>query len=228
MDWRWKLGRAAGIDVFVHWTFVFLPLYIVLEAWHLGVSNVSLLLVLMFCLVGCVVLHEFGHALAGRAWGVATEDILITPIGGLARLHGLSTHHPLRELAITLAGPAVNLALAGVFAAYLWLSHQSFFPAGLHSFASILMWANLGLGLFNLVPAFPMDGGRILRSILSMFLPFDRATLVAGNLGRGLAIAFLAWGIYLGEIPLILVAFFVFFAAGAELQMECGAHSRTS
>lgn len=218
----WKLGQAFGIDVHVHWTFVLLPLFVIVQSWQLGGPAVGMLLVLLGCLVSCVVLHEFGHALAGRMLGVAVQDIIITPIGGLARLHGLSSRQPWLELVITLAGPAVNLLLAGLFFLWLWARNLPFEPSGLESLAQILMWANLAMGIFNLLPAFPMDGGRVLRALLSLVLPFHVATMLAVLLGRTIAIVMVVYGLWSGVYPWTIVGVFVFFTAGAELAIDRG------
>ncbi len=218
MGWQLKIGRAAGVDVFVHWTFVFAPIYVVYSCWSTGWATIGITLVLLLCFFTCVLLHEYGHALAARCFGITTQDIIITPIGGLARLIGMSRHHPGQEFLIALAGPLVNLALCVLFLFYLLVTGQNLQPSSVSSFPQILFWANLALFLFNLVPAFPMDGGRILRSLLAIFMPYRWATLVAGNLGRTLAILLVASGFLRGEFPFILIGLFVFFAATAEIE----------
>ena len=218
MGWRLQIGRAAGIDVFVHWTFLFAPLYVVYKSWQSSWAVTGIMMVLLICFFACVLLHEFGHALAAKFFGVRTQDIIITPIGGLARLQGMSRKQPLQELVISLAGPAVNLFLGLAFSAYILLTSRDFLPRQIDAFPQILLWANIALCVFILVPAFPMDGGRILRSFLALFMPYTFATSVAANLGRLLAILFIAFGIYAVEFPFILIGSFVFFAATAEIQ----------
>ena len=218
MGWRLKIGQAAGIDVFVHWTFLFAPLYVIYKSWQGSWAVMGIMMVLLVCFFACVLLHEFGHALAAKFFGIQTRDIIITPIGGLARLQGISQQHPLQELVISLAGPAVNLLLAFAFVAYLLLTSRGFVPDQIDAFPQILLWANMALCVFNLVPAFPMDGGRILRSLLALFLPYTAATSFAANLGRIFAILFVAFGIYVREFPFVLIGSFVFFAATAEMQ----------
>lgn len=218
MGWQLKIGRAAGIDVFVHWTFVFAPIYVVYSCWETGWAMIGVMLVLLLCFFACVLLHEFGHALAAKQLGIKTLDIIITPIGGLARLVGMSRNHPWQEFLITLAGPAVNLFLCLLFLVYLVATSQNLMPTSIAAFPQILFWANLALFLFNLVPAFPMDGGRILRSLLAIFVPYNTATMIAGNLGRVLAILFVVTGLYRSEFPFVLIGIFVFFAATAEIQ----------
>lgn len=218
MGWRLKIGRAAGIDVFLHWTFLFAPIYVVYSCWETGWATIGVMLVLLACLFACVLLHEYGHAMAARYFGIKTQDIIITPIGGLARLFGMSRNHPWQEFVIALAGPVVNLVLCLMFLVYLLVTSQGLIPDNIDAFPQILFWANLALFLFNLVPAFPMDGGRILRSLLAVFLPYQSATMIAGNLGRVLAILFILTGLYRREFPFILIGLFVFFAATAEIE----------
>ncbi len=218
MGWRLKIGRAAGIDVFLHWTFVLAPVYVIYNCWENGWAMMGVMLVLLLCFFACVLLHEFGHALSARCFGITTHDITLTPIGGMARLVGMSRHHPGQEFLIALAGPLVNLTLCLLFLAYLLATSQSLEPDRVSAFPQILFWANLILFLFNLVPAFPMDGGRILRSLLAVFMTYRWATLIAGNLGRVLAILLVALGCYWGEFPFILIGLFILFAATAEIE----------
>ncbi len=161
----------------------------------------------MLAVFTCVLLHEYGHALAARYFGVQTKDIIITPIGGLARLVNMP-HDPLQEFAIAIAGPTVNLVVALAFAFYLAGTRQPFSlsegAAGLLQFPQLMMWLNLFLFLFNLIPAFPMDGGRILRSLLAVSFRRETATLVAGLLGQLLAVGFVLYGIYCRRIPTVL------------------------
>jgi Zn-dependent protease len=171
----------------------------------------------ILAIFGCVLLHEMGHALAARRYGIATRDITLLPIGGLARLEGM-TESPRQELAIALAGPAVNVAIAGA----LWLSLLrgnmtlpfSLAP-GIVQFATQLLAVNLSLAVFNLLPAFPMDGGRVLRAILASFISYERATEMAARMGQGLAICLAVLGLF-GNPNLLLIALFVFLAARSE------------
>lgn len=214
-----RIGRAAGIDIRLHWSFFLAPLYIYFEYRELGTAIVSLLLVLMLAVYVCILLHEYGHALAARYFGIKTKDIIITPIGGLARLVRMPIQ-PMQELLITIAGPAVNLVIAGLFFCYLALNGESLALAneekGIAAFPQVMMWANIVLFLFNLIPAFPMDGGRILRSGLAFFLDHRRATKVAVIVGRILALVFIATAVAYGDVMLGIVGAFVFMAAGME------------
>lgn len=210
MTWSWKIGRFAGIDVYLHPTLLLMILLF-------GSTPSGMLL--LSAVFGCVLLHEFGHALTARRFGIATRDITLYPIGGIARLERMP-RKPGPELVIALAGPAVNVAIAAALAAVLAitgsLSAASIVPFG--SFWTSLMVINVGLAVFNLIPAFPMDGGRVLRALLSGWLGRPRATAVAAYVGQALAVAFGAWSI-LGNGSWInaLLALFVYLAAGQEL-----------
>lgn len=222
MKWSLKLGSFAGIRVYVHWTFVLLLGWILYshlgqghdwaEAWR-GVGFI-------IALFGCVLLHEFGHALTAKRYGIRTRDITLLPIGGIARLERLP-ENPRHELWVTLAGPAVNVVIAGVLFAIVYLLYpvnefsQARFLEG--NFLVQLMWVNVLLGAFNLLPAFPMDGGRVLRALLSMRLGRARATRLAASIGQGMAILFGIAGFF-GNPMLIFIAIFVYLGAEAEAQ----------
>ena len=220
---RLKLARIAGIDVFLHWTYVLAPIYIIYSLkWQRDVawSVIGVLMSLLVSMSTCVLLHEYGHALMARRLGVVTKDIIITPIGGLARLERMP-RKPFQELLISLAGPTVNLAIALLLATYVFATGQEWLPTldfeGLAQFPVIMMWINAALFLFNLIPAFPMDGGRILRSGLAFVIPHRRATLIAGALGQTCAIVFSIFGFVSSQYVLILIGVFVFMAARFEV-----------
>jgi len=218
-----KLGRLAGIGVYVHWSFWILPVWILLSTvsngsgWAAGLSAV----IFVFAIFGCVVLHELGHALMARHYRIGTRDITLYPIGGVASLERMPTR-PSRELAIALAGPAVNVAIAGaLFAGAVLTGPDDLVPVGDvfgGSFLSSLMWVNVALAVFNLLPAFPMDGGRVLRAFLAMQMPYVKATTIAARVGQVVAILLGVLGLFSGG-TLVLVAVFVFLAAQAELTM---------
>jgi Zn-dependent protease len=200
----WKLGRVAGIDLFLHPTFLLVFLF---------TGTLPILYVL--ALFGCVVLHELGHALMARRFGIETADITLYPIGGVARLRRMP-RAPGAELLIALAGPAVNFAIV---AGLLGLHVLGILPSEdswLGAFAAYLVLMNLVLGLFNLIPAFPMDGGRVLRALLSGWLGRARATSVAASVGRGLALAFGVYSLLSGNLPHVALAAFIYFVAGSE------------
>jgi Zn-dependent protease len=210
----WKLGRVAGIDIFVHPTFFLLLAWAVLFA---GGFDVGLLICALF---GCVVLHELGHALAARGYGIATRDITLYPIGGVARLERMPRSSG-PEIVISVAGPLVNLAIAAGIAVVLRLG-SLIDPGAVGSdtgqFLAQLAEANIFLAVFNMIPAFPMDGGRIVRALLSGLLGRVRATEVAATLGQALAVILplVLYALHQFSPIHLLLALFVFYAARAE------------
>ena len=207
MRMSWKLGRVAGIDLFLHPTFLLLLLP--------GMTgNLSPLLIV--ALFGCVVLHELGHALMARRFGIETLDITLYPIGGVARLQRMP-RAPGAELLIALAGPAVNFAIvAGLLGLELLGIGGMESDSWLGGFLASLMLVNLILGLFNLIPAFPMDGGRVLRALLTGWVGRVRATTIAATIGRALALAFGVYSLFQGNLFQVALAAFIYFVAGAE------------
>src|SRR5574339_430564 len=223
MRWQWKLGRFAGIDVFVHATFLLLLGWVGYSQWLESqdwgeVLNGILFILALFL---CVVLHEYGHALTARKYGIRTRDITLYPIGGVARLERLPDK-PIEELWVALMGPAVNLVIAVVLFAILALSGSSNLMQDLTltsgSFLARLMTLNISLLLFNLIPAFPMDGGRVLRALLAMRLEYVRATQIAANVGQGLAFLFGLIGLFRNPF-LLFIALFVWIGASQEASM---------
>ncbi|WP_146157286.1 site-2 protease family protein [Enhygromyxa salina] len=217
--WSWHLGRILGIPTRIHASFALVLVWIGISTWSAAHSSVAVALGLGFALAvfACVLLHEFGHALVARRFGIETRRITLLPIGGVAELER-EPSDPRAELWIAVAGPAVNLGIAATLA-LVGFALGSFASGGLLALVlSGLVWANLMLGLFNLVPAFPMDGGRVLRALASKRVGPVRATQIAAKLGRYLAVGFGVWGLFGGQPVLVLVAAFVWFAAGRELK----------
>ena len=222
MSWSWKLGRVAGIPIYVHWTFVILIAAIVLGYWA---ESHNLLTALegggfILSLFGCVVLHELGHALMARRFGVPTTDITLLPIGGVARLQRIP-ERPVQELLIALAGPAVNVVIVGL----LFFVFQVRFPGDVGDpqhlvqarFWPKILEVNAFLAGFNMLPAFPMDGGRVLRALLAMRLPYSQATRLAASIGQLMAIGFGLLGLCVPQYFLLLfIALFVWIGAEAE------------
>jgi len=218
----YKLGEFAGIGVYLHWSFFLVPVLIAFSTLSGGGGVVAAIEGVAFVLAifGCVVLHEYGHAMMARRYGIETRDITLYPIGGVARLDRIPDK-PVQELAVALAGPAVNVVIATaltgglILAAMLGLvpSIQSVFG----SFFGNLILVNVALVVFNMLPAFPMDGGRVLRSVLAMNMNYVRATEIAATVGQVLAVLLGVLGLF-GNWTLILIAVFVYFAAGAELR----------
>jgi len=223
MKWSLKIGRFAGIDVFVHVTFFLLVGWVALMHWQEGQSVPATLsgVILILAIFVCVVLHEYGHALMARRYGIPTRDIILLPVGGVARLEKMPTQ-PIQELWVALAGPAVNVAIA--MGLYLWLNlTASWEPVqsltvSTGPFLERLMFVNIFMIAFNMLPAFPMDGGRILRALLALRMEYGRATHIAASFGRGMAILFGAIG-FLYSPLLIVIAFFVWIGAGQEAAM---------
>jgi len=223
MKWSLRVGRFAGIDVYMHVTFLLLVSWVAFMYWRQGQSIVSAMAGVAFILAVflCVVLHEFGHALTARRYGIKTRDIILLPIGGVARLERLPTR-PLQELWVALAGPAVNVAIAvGLFA---WLElTASFEPLQTMTLTTgpvleRLMAVNLFLVAFNMIPAFPMDGGRVLRAILATRTEYSRATQIAASIGQGIAIVFGFIGLFYNPF-LLFIALFVWIGAAQEASL---------
>jgi Zn-dependent protease/predicted transcriptional regulator len=214
-----RIGQLFNIPIFIHWSFLLLPLIVIYRSDALETVNIVWELALVFALFGCVLLHEFGHALSARRYGVKTLDIILSIIGGVARLTRLP-EKPWQELVVAAAGPAVNVVITAVIGFLLWITGNFDLPyAGVidsSNFLPILAFANIALAVFNLVPAFPMDGGRILRAGLAMKLSRLRATFIAMVVGQVLATGFAAYGIYSGNYTLIFIAVFVFYGAATE------------
>ncbi|MGA2258065.1 MAG: site-2 protease family protein, partial [Thermoguttaceae bacterium] len=193
MNYSWKLGRLCGIDIRLHWSFLIVPAWVALTSLAAGATLASAVNATFFILTifGCVLLHEMGHALAAGRYGIATRDITLLPIGGLARLEGM-TRSPRQELVIALAGPAVNVTIAGAswlgLLLYGNLTGSFTLAPVVGSFLGQLLAVNLSLAVFNLLPAFPMDGGRVLRAVLASCISYERATQIAARLGQALAV----------------------------------------
>ena len=224
MKWSWKLTRIAGIDIYVHATFFILIAWIGLSYWQVEGSLAAVISGIGFILAlfACVVLHELGHALTARRYGIRTRSIFLLPIGGVATLERMPDD-PKQEINVALAGPSVNLVIA--FGLWLWLSMSNTLVSvddlsltgGM--FLERLMIINVILAVFNLLPAFPMDGGRVLRAALSMRMGRNRATQVAAKIGQGLALWLGLMGL-LYDPFLIFIALFVWIGAAAEAGME--------
>jgi Zn-dependent protease len=224
MKWSWKLGRFAGIDAYVHASFLLIVAWAAWAAYQGAGSGLAAVLGVVFLLgiFGSVLLHELGHALTARRYGIRTRRIVLLPIGGIAQLEG-EPRTPRQELLIALAGPAVNFALA----AGLFVLDSAFASWGGFGLLGSLMVANVALGLFNLVPAFPMDGGRAFRALLSTRVGSLRATEIAVKVARVAAAAFVVLGLFTSW-TLALIGVFIWFAAGAESRRRAPAYSSPS
>src|SRR5580693_3611029 len=222
MGWSLNIGSVAGTAIRIHVTFL------LFLGWIFGVSYFSggaqaawtglLFMVLLFL---CVLLHEFGHIFTARAFGVSTPDVILLPIGGVARLERIP-EKPSQEFLIAIAGPVVNLAIAAVLVA---VAGAHFDPRQIASIETAnmslvqrLAVVNVFLALFNLIPAFPMDGGRVLRALLATRFGYIRATEIAASVGQGVAFLLGFIGLF-GNPLLIFIAVFVYLAAAAEAHL---------
>jgi Zn-dependent protease/CBS domain-containing protein len=223
MRWSTKIGTFAGIGVYVHATFLILIAWVAYAHWQTEQSVGAAVggVAFVIALFTCVVLHEFGHALTARRYGIRTRDITLLPIGGLARLERMPDD-PRQELWVALAGPAVNVVIAAVLFVLLQVTTSVTEVEALTvtqgSFLERLMLVNIALVVFNLLPAFPMDGGRVLRAALAIRMEYTRATQVAANIGQGMALLFGLVGLFLNPF-LLFIALFVWIGAGQEAAM---------
>lgn len=220
-----SLLNVAGIDIKIHWTFSLIILFILytnmkagLDAYQIGWS-VLFVLSLFFC----VTLHELGHAMAAKRYGIKTKDITLYPIGGVARLEKMP-ENPKQELVVAFAGPLVNIIIAALLSPLLLHSglenaaSENALIIGATNFLPMLAIVNLWLALFNLIPAFPMDGGRVLRALLAMKMGRLKATQTAAVIGKTIAIGFVIAGFYMNPF-LIFIGLFIILGAQAEANM---------
>ncbi len=224
-----KLGSVSGIKIEVHWTFTLLLVWVVIAELQRGgnLSSTLFSIALLLLLFVCVVLHELGHALTAKRFRIITKKITLLPIGGMATMEKLP-EKPLQEIAVALAGPAVNVIIALVL--YFIVPVKSYFGTepvkileslntlSLETFLFYLFAANVMLVLFNLIPAFPMDGGRVFRAFLALKMDRAKATSIATRLGQLMAVFFFLLGVLYNPF-LILIALFIFVSAYGENQM---------
>ena len=247
MSGSWRIGTLAGIGIYLHWTFLILLAWVGLTHFTRGDDLTDAVhgFVFIIALFGVIVLHELGHAMAARHYGIPTKDITLLPIGGLARLERMP-EDPKQELVVAIAGPLVNVALAMVcivgiallaglsnlhsimsrgvddlgfvtenYQAVPTLSQTALIGAG---FLSKMLVVNIVLVVFNLLPAFPMDGGRVLRALLAMKMNYVSATQTAASVGQGMAILFGLLGLFFNPF-LVFIALFVWMGAASEASM---------
>jgi Zn-dependent protease len=221
MKWSWTIGRIAGIKVRIHWTFLLLLAWVATSFagggnWRDALGAVGFIAAVF----ACIVAHEAGHALMARRYGVTTDDITLLPIGGLARMQRIPSE-PWHEFWIAVAGPAVTAGIALLLFVGLAAANGAGValrePGVATSFLINLMWVNITLLVFNLLPAFPMDGGRMLRAVLAMRMDYARATDIAATIGQGMAILFAIVGFF-SNFFLLFIALFVYLGAEAEAQ----------
>ncbi|MDN5205019.1 site-2 protease family protein [Fulvivirgaceae bacterium BMA10] len=221
MKWSLYLGSYAGIKVFIHWTFVILLGWIGLTGIYAGDDLLTILWQLLFiiCIFLCVTLHEFGHALMAKKFKFKTKDITLLPIGGLARLERMP-EKPNQELKVAIAGPIVNVIIAMILAIPLGLGGnmpgiESISKINAGNFVFMLAVVNVILAVFNLIPAFPMDGGRIFRALLAYKYARPVATKIAASFGQFIAILFVFLGLFSNPF-LVLIGIFIYLGAQAE------------
>lgn len=220
MRFSFKIARLLGIDIRVHALFVALFLWMVFEASGAGILELAAVVTGFLGAFLCVLLHELGHCVVARRKGIRVLDITLWPLGGIARLEGMPDE-PRDEFAIAIAGPLVNFAIAAallpILLAYRPISQlldvQLRGGNILHAFLAF----NLGLGLFNLIPAFPMDGGRILRAFLARRRNHLDATRLATRVGRFVAFVGIVYGIWVAQWIYVILALFVWFSGSQEL-----------
>ena len=224
-----SLGKISGIGISVHWTFFLLIAWIVFNDLKQGGNTKSILFNITFILAvfACVVLHELGHALMAKHFNIKTEKITLLPIGGMASFEKLP-ESPKQELWVVIAGPMVNIIIALILFVFVPIqsliqlnfaeTFEALMPYNVESFLFFLFIVNVGLVIFNLIPAFPMDGGRILRALLALKIGRVKATKIASSLGLVMAVLFFLVGLLYNPL-LIFIALFVFLGALSENQM---------
>lgn len=224
MKWSWRMGQIAGISIFIHWTFLILIGWIVFLSIERGqnFNDTAKGIAFILSIFACVLLHELGHALAARRYDIPTRDITLLPIGGVARLERMP-EEPKQELVVAIAGPLVNAFIATfLFIIIEFIYHVSDIYPKLAlirgDFLVNLMWVNITLVIFNLLPAFPMDGGRILRAILAQRFEYVHATQIAASIGQFMAIMFGILGFFSNWF-LLFISLFVYLGAAEEAHM---------
>jgi Zn-dependent protease/predicted transcriptional regulator len=220
MGWSFRIARIAGIDVKIHFTFLLFLGWLGFAYWAQGGAPAAAQgIIFILALFGCVLLHEMGHAFAARLFGIRTPDITLLPIGGVARLQRMPDR-PWQEIVVAIAGPAVNVVIAAVL-----LGVHGYLTDPVHHLRQLddprigllakLAAINIWLVIFNMIPAFPMDGGRVLRAVLALFMRHSRATRVAAGIGQVVALAFGFAGLMWNPM-LLFIAVFVYLGAAQE------------
>ncbi len=220
-----KLGKPFGIQVYVHWTFLLIILWVIFLDAQQGLPAKEIIYSVLFVLAifVCVVIHELSHSLTARKYGISTRSITLLPIGGVADLERIP-ENPRQELAVSIAGPISNLVIALV----LWLlinltgdfniQQEHLQSINSSNFFIVLTFANVMLAVFNMLPVFPMDGGRVFRSVLALRLPREQATYIAMSIAKFLAVGLALLGIFFNPF-LVIIAVFIFLGAQREYEM---------
>jgi len=221
-----KISTIWGVPIKVHWSFLLLIALIAYLFFlkQLAINQLLNFVLLLFVLFVCVLIHEMGHAVIAKSLGIKAKDIVLSPIGGLARIESMEKY-PRKEILIALAGPLTNLILAALVFVYLFCSDAVSLSIqhrldlehlGSYSMVYFFLYVNLLLCFFNLIPAFPMDGGRILRAVLSLKYDSLKATYIASLIGKILAIGFIVYAIVSSYYIIIPISVFVFLMASNE------------
>lgn len=225
MKGLFKLGTIAGINIFLHWSFALLIVFIVFINYRNGQNSIEIAWAVLFilCVFFVVLLHELGHALAAKRYNIKTKDITLLPIGGIARLEQFP-ENPSEELIVAIAGPVVNFVLAFITQFFITIPQNTEelmvqLSSGINAGNFFLNFyiVNITLGVFNLIPAFPMDGGRVLRALLAFKLDRNTATKIAARIGQFIALCFIFIGVISNPI-LILIGLFVIISAQMETE----------
>jgi Zn-dependent protease len=219
LGWSINLFRIRGIQISLNWLFFLLLAWVCMDGWHdSGIIGVGWAVALLTAFFFCILLHELGHSFVAMRFGVRVPRILMTPIGGMA-LFDRIPRKPYQELLITVAGPAVNFAIAGLLWCILPTPDGWFWDTSLSSLSDfgreLLRW-NVLVALFNLIPCFPMDGGRILRAMLASFMSYVRATFWAATVAKVLVVIAVAVSIYRGDYYYVILGLFIFRAGDIE------------
>jgi Zn-dependent protease len=218
--WSWSLGSAFGIDIRIHLTLVAFLVWVGVAAPFRGgpAEQAIAQWLLTVAIFACIVVHELAHALMGRRYGCSTREILLLPIGGIAQMERIP-ERPAHELLVAIVGPLTNIGIALLLGLVIGLAGWPFDPeqpSVVGAFLVPLFWSNVALAAFNLLPAFPMDGGRVLRSALAIRIDRTRATHIASTVGKALAVVFVVGGLLFGGTMLALIGLFVWFSASHE------------
>ncbi|MEZ0172503.1 site-2 protease family protein [Microvirga sp. TS319] len=221
MPWSIPVARIAGTEIRIHVTFLLFLIWIGAAQWQAGGRSAAIDGVVFIVLIfACVLAHEFGHILAAKRYGIKTPEVTLWPIGGVASLERIPDK-PREELVVAVAGPLVNVAIAAAIILVLGLRVDTAAATALENpHAGIMMRlaaANIFLVVFNMIPAFPMDGGRVLRAVLAMRMNYADATRAAARIGQGAAFLFALLGLFSNPM-LIIIALFIYLAASAEAQ----------
>jgi Zn-dependent protease/predicted transcriptional regulator len=221
MRWSYSAGKVFGINFKIHVTFLILLFFIFFVGlYQEGLEKAVVAVLFILAVFASVLIHEIGHSLISRRFGKEAKSITLLPIGGVATIEEMP-EKPMQEISMAIIGPFINLAIAGIL--FLFVGHWSgisfpnLYPDSAKDFVAGLIGVNVILAIFNLIPAFPMDGGRVLRGFLSMWLDYSRATSVAVHIGQGIALFFIFFGIFFNWW-LALIGLFLYIGAGSENQ----------